>query len=50
MEKNDENMRLDHKFLHEIISARYEQIFSKINDQLIQINRDGKLAGGVHLT
>lgn len=48
--EDHENMRLDHKFLHEIISARYEQIFEKINDKLKKIKREGKLAGGVHLT
>jgi hypothetical protein len=32
------------------MSARYEQIFEKINDQLKKIGRDGKLAWGVHLT
>lgn len=47
---NDDEMRLDHKFLHEIISARYEQIFEKINDKLKKIKRDGKLAWGVHIT
>lgn len=46
----DENIRLDYKFLHEIISARYEQVFEKINKALKKIGRDGKLAGGVHLT
>lgn len=48
-DKEDE-LRLDHKFLHEIISARYEQIFEKINDKLKKIKRDGKLAWGVHVT
>lgn len=48
-DSNDE-LRLDYKFLHEIISARYEQIFEKINDKLKKIKRDGKLAGGVHMT
>ena len=47
---NEGELRLDHKFLHEIISARYEQIFEKINDKLKKIKRDGKLAGGVHMT
>lgn len=45
-----ENIRLDHKFLHEIISARYEQIFEKINEKLEDLQKAGKLAGGVHLT
>jgi hypothetical protein len=32
------------------MSARYEQIFDKVNDVLKKIGRDGKLAWGVHLT
>lgn len=48
--ENDEEITLDYKFLHEIMSARYEQIFEKINDGLKKIWKDGKLAGGVHLT
>jgi hypothetical protein len=32
------------------MSARYEQIFDKVNDVLKKIWRDGKLAWGVHLT
>ena len=46
---NDDEITLDYKFLHEIISARYEQIFDKINDVLKKIGKDGKLAWGVHL-
>jgi cell division ATPase FtsA len=48
--EGDDEITLDYKFLHEIMSARYEQIFEKINDALKKIGRDGKLAGGVHLT
>jgi cell division protein FtsA len=48
--EDDNEITLDYKFLHEIMSARYEQIFNKINDALKKIWRDGKLAGGVHLT
>lgn len=50
MAENDNDIELDHKFLHEIISARYEQIFEKINSALKKIKRDGKLAGGIHMT
>ncbi len=38
---NDET--LDIGFLSEIIAARYEQIFNKINEVLIEIGKDGKL-------
>lgn len=48
--EQDENIRLDYKFLHEIIGARYEQIFEKINKSLKKIWREWKLAGWVHLT
>jgi len=40
---------LDIHFLSDIISARYEEIFEKINDHLIELERDGRLAGGVFL-
>jgi len=48
--EGDDEITLDYKFLHEIMSARYEQIFNKVNDALKKIERDWKLAGGVHLT
>jgi cell division ATPase FtsA len=48
--EHNNDISLDYKFLHEIMSARYEQIFEKINTALKKIGRDGKLAGGVHLT
>ena len=50
LEKNDGEMRLDHKFLHEIVEARYEQIFEKINDKLKKLDRHGRLAWWIHLT
>ena len=40
---------LDVRFLEEIISARYLEIFEKINDMLIDAGRDGRLPGGVLL-
>ncbi len=43
-EEIDENSNLDLKFVSEIISARYEDIFEKINLQLIELERDWKLA------
>ena len=48
--ESDDEITLDYKFLHEIMSARYEQIFEKINDALKKIGRDWKLAWWVHLT
>lgn len=39
-EKDDQ---LDVKFLEEIISARYLEIFEKINDTLIELGVDGRL-------
>ncbi len=47
--EDDNEITLDYKFLHEIMSARYEQIFDKVNDVLKKIWRDGKLAWGIHL-
>ncbi len=49
-ETTDEEIRLDEKFLHEIMHARYEQIYEKINKSLKKIGKEGKLAGGIHLT
>jgi cell division protein FtsA len=39
-----EDSPLDIHFLTEIISSRYEEIFNKINNHLIKIERDWKLA------
>lgn len=41
--------QLDVKFLEEIISARYLEIFERINDTLIELWVDGRLPGGVML-
>ncbi|MBP7885076.1 hypothetical protein KAZ93_02825 [Patescibacteria group bacterium] len=32
------------------MNARYEQIYEKVRDTLIRIDRDGKLPGGIYLT
>ncbi len=40
---------LDMKFLKEIVEARYEEIFEKINEQLREIDKEGRLPGGVFL-
>ncbi len=45
----DLDTEIDLGFLSDIITARYEEIFEKINDELKQIERDGKLAGWVLL-
>jgi cell division protein FtsA len=41
--------QLDIKFLEEIISARYLEIFERINNKLIDLGVDGRLPGGVLL-
>ncbi len=41
--------RLDLTFLNNVITSRYEEIFEYINDQLIDIDKDGRLAWGVYL-
>jgi cell division protein FtsA len=40
---------LDIHFLTEIISARYEQIFLRVNAYLESIEKDGRLSGGAFL-
>jgi hypothetical protein len=35
-----ENMPVDVHLLTEIVSARYEQIFQKINDKLCELDKD----------
>jgi len=40
---------MDIHFLSDIISARYEEIFEKIQDHLVKLDRDGRLPGGVFL-
>ncbi|MFZ2150552.1 MAG: cell division protein FtsA [Candidatus Absconditicoccaceae bacterium] len=44
-----EENTLDIHFLSDIINARYEEIFIKINDHLKKLDRDGRLAGGIKL-
>jgi len=44
-----ENSPVDMLFLSDIINARYEEIFMKVNNHLIQLEKDGKLPGGVLL-
>ncbi len=46
----NEESSLDERFLDEVMTARYEQIYEKIRDALIRIDRDGKLPGGIYLT
>jgi cell division protein FtsA len=41
---------IDKGFLNDIMIARYEEIFENIQNHLIHIKRDGRLAGGVYLT
>lgn len=48
-ERGDDT-ELDAGFLSEIISARYEEIFDKINTRLKKLHKDGRLAGGVLLS
>jgi cell division protein FtsA len=38
--EHDDETTLDYKFLHEIMSARYEQIFTKVNEALIKTGRE----------
>ena len=44
-----QDLPLDTHFLTEIISARYEQIFGKINNHLIKLEKDWRLPGGILL-
>lgn len=44
-----EDTQIDIGFLSEIIGARYEQIFELINERFAQIERDGRLPGGIIL-
>ena len=45
-----EETSVDTWFLSDIISARYEEIFIKINKNLRKLHKDGRLAGGVVLS
>ena len=44
-----QDLPLDTHFLTEIISARYEQIFGKINNHLIKLEKDWRLPWGILL-
>ncbi|MFA5747490.1 MAG: cell division protein FtsA [Candidatus Absconditabacterales bacterium] len=48
-DKIQEDSPIDMLFLSDIINARYEEIFLKINNHLKNLGRDGKLPGGVVL-
>jgi cell division ATPase FtsA len=44
-ETTDKDTQLDHAFLKEIVMARYEEIFDKINNKLEDMDKDGRLPG-----
>lgn len=46
---NTPDDRLDLSFLNNVITARYEEIFEMINEHLIDIDKDGRLAWWVYL-
>lgn len=46
---NDESMIISKKYVAEIIEARVEEIFEKIDDELKKIDRSGMLPAGVFL-
>ena len=46
---NDEVKTINRKYLAEIIEARVEEIFEKIDEELKKIDRSGMLPGGVFL-
>jgi len=48
-ERVTDDSSIDSLFLSDVINARYEQIFMKINNHLKDIEKDGRLAGGVLL-
>ncbi|MEI6672586.1 MAG: cell division FtsA domain-containing protein [bacterium] len=48
-ERVSDDSAIDSLFLSDVINARYEEIFMKINNHLKDIDRDGRLAGGVLL-
>lgn len=48
-ERTTDDSSIDSLFLSDVINARYEEIFLKINNHLKSIERDGRLAGGVLL-
>ncbi len=48
-ERTADESPIDSLFLSDVINARYEEIFLKINNHLKEIERDGRLAGWVLL-
>ena len=48
-ERTSDDSSIDSLFLSDVINARYEEIFMKINNHLKDLERDGRLAGGVLL-
>ncbi|MCX6823484.1 MAG: cell division protein FtsA [candidate division SR1 bacterium] len=48
-ERSQAESTIDSLFLSDVINARYEEIFLKINKHLKELDRDGRLAGGVIL-
>jgi len=48
-ERNQADNTIDSLFLSDVINARYEEIFIKINKHLKELDKDGRLAGGVIL-
>lgn len=48
-ERVTDDSPIDSLFLSDVINARYEEIFMKINKHLENLERDGRLAGGVLL-
>lgn len=48
-ERTNIDSPIDSLFLSDIINARYEEIFLRINKHLETLERDGRLAGGVLL-
>lgn len=48
-ERISDDSSIDSLFLSDVINARYEEIFMKINNHLKELERDGRLAGWVLL-
>ncbi len=48
-ERSTDESPIDSLFLSDIINARYEEICMKINNHLKDLDKDGRLAGGVLL-
>jgi len=45
----DQNSQIDQLFLADIVNARYEEIFIKINQHLEKLDKDRRLPGGILL-